>query len=160
MEHYTLKALWLGFLGWISSVYVFFMPLYNWWLAITILWCVNFAIGYYTGMRLNGEKMDKKKAGIAILELIAFLGTTALFLAIGKLVSRESEMTKGLYVATLAFVWYFSGGLFKNISRLCPRAWPFKYMYYLISFEFSNLLPKWKEFSNSNKAANNGQTDN
>lgn len=145
-------------LGWVTSVYMYFLPLYDWWLAITILWIVNFAVGYGSGKWLNGEDMDKKKAGIAVLELAAFLGVTALFLAVGRLVEIDMEMNKGLYVATLAFVWYFAGNLLKNISRLCPRAWPFRYLYYLISFEFSNLLPRFKDFKD--KIVKDGQDNN
>lgn len=146
MDSGLAKGAWLVFLGWCSSMYAYFMPLYDWWLAVTILWVLNFIIGYKTGQKLNGEKMDKKKSGIAALELLTFLVVTLVFLIIGRLMCIDAHMQKGLYITTISFAWYFSNGIFKNLSRIMPKVWPLRYIHYLLNFELSKFLPNFNEF--------------
>jgi hypothetical protein len=146
MDNGFAKGLWLTFLGWCSSLYAYFLPLYDWWLAVTILWVANFIIGFYTGKKQNGEVLNKKKAGIAVLELFAFLLITLIFLIIGRLICIDAHMIRGLYIATIAFAWYFAEGIFKNLARLLPRVWPLRYIHYLLNFELSKFLPNFNEF--------------
>lgn len=148
MEENGIKVVWSAILGWITS---YFVVIYDWWLAISILWAANFAFGYVAGVILNKESLNKKKALISVLELLIFLVITALFLIIGRLMCKEGEILSGINVATWVFIWYFSSGILKNWSRLFPRLWPIKYLYFLISFEFANRLPMWKDYTNHTK---------
>ena len=60
----------------------------------------------------NGEGYgQKKKAGHCRVGVVCIPGRHCFVFSVGRLVERDMEMNKGLYVATLAFVWYFAGNL-------------------------------------------------
>lgn len=150
MDSIALKALWAAVLGWLSSLAFYFAPVTDYWWSVSIIWVINFAFGVASGVILSHEHIDRKKAGIAVLELLLFLVVTAAFLVVGRLMGKEDSTMKGLNIVTWSFIWYFTQGLMKNWSRLFPRLWPIRYIYYLLSFECAKYLPRWKEF-NKNK---------
>jgi len=152
-----LKAAWTTLLGWSAAVFLYFEPVQNFWIAVTILWVFNLILGYTSGYILTREKLDTKKFLLAAGELVLYLVTTALFLAIGKLMNNLPNVLTGLNIATWAFIAYFTTGILKNWSRLQPNNWVVKYLYYILSLEILNKLPHFKEFKNQQE---NGKDSN
>ena len=152
-----LKAAWTALLGWSAAVFLYFEPVQNFWIAVTLLWVFNFILGYTSGHILNGENLIAKKFLLAAGELILYLIATALFLAIGKLMKNLPNVLLGLDIATWAFIAYFTTGILKNWSRLQPKNWVVKYLYFILSLEILNKLPHFKDFQNQQ---NNGKDSN
>lgn len=146
MENF-IKPAWAALVGYWASACIYFAPLEGLIQAMTIAWVASFAAGYFAGVLTQGERLDTMKFLLACLELLVFTLLILAYFSIGERMESGGVVGRGLSTLTWAFIYYYTTKLSKNLSRLFPKVWILRYLYYLLSLEILKKLPKYKEFT-------------
>ena len=141
----------------LSSLMAYLSPINGILFAVTFAFVLNFMVGYTTGMRVNKESFDLKKAFSCIKEACVFFVIVASVYTIGEHLNNSNEALTSISIVTYVVLYFYAVNVFKNLRRLFPRSQWIAFCYWLISFEFVKKVPFLESFLNQKKEAENGK---
>lgn len=141
----------------LSSLMAYLSPINGILFAVTLAFVINFIIGYITGMRIDKEDFDFKKAFSCIKEACVFFMVVASVYTIGEHLNNSGEALMSISVVTYVVLYFYAVNVFKNLKRLFPNSQWIAFCYWLISFEFMKKVPFLESFLNQRKEAGNGK---
>ena len=148
----VIKTAWTIFLGWISSVLFFFLPIKDLMNGLLLAFGLSFIFGIVAGLRVQGESISKKKAFTAFGEIAVYLLILASLFTIGDTMNDSDMIYEILGTITWGMIYFYIASFLKNTSRLIPSSRGLKYIHYVISMEFLKKNPSIKEFEDNEKA--------
>jgi len=143
-----LKAIGYVILGWLTSVILFFEPISNLLICITITFLFNFIIGIISGIVINNEKVDFKKGIKALLEYAVYLFVVMCLFFIGYFMRDNTLVYSIIKTITWIVIYFYFANILKNFERLFPTAQTIKVLYYIFNLEFVKMFPFLKNFKN------------
>lgn len=139
------------------SLMMYLSPINGILFAVSFAFLLNFVIGYITGMRVNKESFDFKKAFSCIIEACVFFVIVASIYTIGEHLDNSGEALVSISIITYAVLYFYAVNVFKNLRRLFPSNQWMSFCYWLISFEFVKKVPFLESFLNQKKEMENGK---
>lgn len=141
----------------LSSLMAYLSPINGILFAVTFAFVLNFLIGYLTGMRVNKESFELKKAFSSIKEACVFFVVVASVYTIGEHLDNSNEALTSISIVTYVVLYFYSVNVFKNLRRMFPHVQWIAFCYWLISFEFMKKVPFLESFLNQRKEAEDGK---
>lgn len=141
----------------LSSLMAYLSPVYGVLFAVTMAFILNFIAGYITGMRVNKEDFDFKKAFSCIKEAGVFFVIVAAVYTIGEHLNNPGEALISISIVTYVVLYFYAVNVFKNLKRLFPGSQWIAFCYWLISFEFVKKVPFLESFLNQRKGVQDGE---
>lgn len=141
----------------LSSLMAYLSPINGILFAVTFAFVLNFICGYVTGMRVDDEGFDFKKAFSCIKEVCVFFVVVASVYTIGEHLDNSGEALMSISVITNVVLYFYALNVFKNLKRLFPGSQWIAFCYWLISFEFIKKVPFLESFLNQKKRIQNGK---
>jgi len=143
-----LKAIGYVILGWITSAILFFEPISNLLICITTTFLLNFIIGIISGIVINNEKVNFKKAIKALLEYAVYLFIVMCLFFIGYFMCDNTLIYTIIKTITWIVIYFYFANILKNFERLFPTTQTIKVLYYIFNLEFVKMFPFLKNFKN------------
>lgn len=141
----------------LSSLMAYLSPINGVLFAVTLAFVLNFIFGYLTGMRVNNEHFDLKKAFSCVKEACVFFVVVAFVYTIGEHLNNSNEALISISIVTYVVLYFYAVNIFKNLKRLFPQSQWIAFCYWLISFEFVKKVPFLESFLNQRKEVQNGK---
>lgn len=130
----------------ISIVAGYFFPIRDILTAILIVLGVNFCVGLITGIGVNKEKWDTKKAWHSFKEAFVYFAIIVFVFIIGDKIHNQTGALQCISAITYALIYFYSVKIFKNLKLLFPDSRLIAFIYYVISIEFVKKIPYLQDF--------------
>lgn len=147
----VIKAIWITFVGYVSSIVFYFAPIHGLFVALSVAFSLSFLFGVIAGLRAQDEILSKDKAFRAVTELcIYFVMISALFV-IGDKMDGSVWIYEVLSVINWALIYFYIANTFKNLKRLFPKSKGIAFLFCILNLEFVKRFPQFKDFEDENK---------
>lgn len=130
----------------LSSLAAYLSPISGVVFSVTLIFIVNFIIGYIAGMRVNHEDFSFKKAFSCMKEAGTFFIIVVCTYTIGEKMENTTGALQSISMITYSLLYFYTTNVFKNLKKLFPRSMWIAFVYYMISFEFVKKVPGLEEF--------------
>lgn len=150
----AIKAAWTAFLGWTTSVFIYFLPVKDLMHALLFAFISSFILGVIAGIRVQNESLDTKKAKSAVVEVVVYLVALASLFIIGDKMDSDEFIHETISTITWGLIYIYITNCTKNLRRLMPDSKGIKYLHYVLSFEF---LKKSESIKNFQDYENEGE---
>lgn len=141
----------------LSSLMAYLSPINGILFAVTLAFVLNFIAGYLSGMLVNKEDFNFKKAFSCFSEACVFVVFVAAVFTIGEHMDNASEALVSISIVTHVVLYFYAVNVFKNLKRLFPNSQWIAFCYWLISFEFMKKVPFLESFLKQRKGEQYGQ---
>lgn len=130
----------------LSSLMAYLSPIYGVLFAVTLAFALNFLFGYLSGIRVDGETFQFRKAFSCIQEVCVFFLVVASVYTIGEHLDNSPETLQSISVITYVALYFYAVNIFKNLGKLFPGSRWISFCYWLIAFEFARKIPYLERF--------------
>jgi hypothetical protein len=126
----------------LSSILAYFQPIQSLLMSVTLICIINFAFGLITGVIVNREKFNFKKAFLCISETSVYLCILSTVFFISDHITTPGTSMQAISTITYALIYFYSVNILKNLITLFPGSRPLAWMYNLLSIELIKRLPR------------------
>lgn len=145
------KALYYIFIGWATSLVVYFDPIHDLIIAISIAFITNFIFGLLAGIAWGYEKFEIKKGLNAFKEVAIYLAILTFIFTIGDRMHNIALINKFLWTLTMAWICFYVSNVFKNLNKIAPDSNGIEFAYFIFSLQFLKKIPAIKGFERYKK---------
>ena len=140
----------------LSSLMAYLSPINGILFAVTLAFVLNFMTGYLSGILVNKEDFNFKKAFSCFSEACVFVVFIASVFTIGEHMDNAGEALVSISIVTHVVLYFYAVNVFKNLKRIIPQSQWIDFCYWLISFEFMKKVPFLETFLKQRKGEQNG----
>lgn len=120
--------------------------------SLFLIFVLNFAFGYLSGMIANREEFNIKKAFRCIGEATVFFVLCTAIYAIGKLKGQDEGALQCVSFITYTIIYFYGTNVLKNLKKIFkPRTAPWmvvSFLYYVLRFKFIERIPFLTDYLN------------
>lgn len=139
----------------LSGIAAFLHPIADNVFAMVWLLGANFMIGLLTGILIEHESFEWKKARQCLVDAAVLFGIVAFIYIIGKLNGNQDGAIQCVSIAIYAMVYFFGLRILKNLRKLVQKgsvAWyVIDFFYSCLSFEIAKKIPGLGDYIGSHK---------
>lgn len=146
-----LKAAYYSVYGWLASALLYFFPLEGLVISISIAFVVNFATGILTGILIQNEGVNFKKALLAFCEVAVYLVILTCLFTIGEKMKSQQTVFNAGSILTWAWIAFYVANWSKNLKRLFPESKGISFFFFVLNLEFVKRIPYLKKFEENEK---------
>ncbi len=146
-----IKAAWTVFIGWMSAVFFYFLPIKEIINGLLIAFALSFIFGVIASLRVQNESLNLKKAITAFKEIAIYLLILASLFTIGDKMQSDAFVFELMGTITWGLIYLYFTNMTKNLSRLMPNSRGVKYLHYVLALEFLKKAPSIKEFEENER---------
>ena len=146
-----IKATYFTVSGWLTSMLLYFMPIKELTIVISIAFVVNFVTGIVTGILVQNEPIQFKKALLAFCEVAVYLVIFTTMFSVGERMNSYQSVLTALQVLTWAWIYFYVSNWSKNLKRLLPDSRGIAFFYFVLNLEFMKRIPYLKKFEEYEK---------
>lgn len=140
-------------IGIVLAVLAYLRPLQGELSSLFLIFFINFAAGYLSGMIANHENFEIKKALRCIGEATVFFAFCTCIYAIGKFKNEEPGALQCVSFVTYVVIYFYMVNIIKNLEKMFKEGttpWMiFAFLYYVLRFKFIERIPYLKEYLNT-----------
>lgn len=130
----------------IAAIAAYFHPIQDIIMAILVVLAVNFILGLLSGILVNKEGFNFKKAFMCIVEGLVYFALISFIFFVGDKIQNRDGALQCISAITYALLYFYGVNIFKNLHRLLPANRLIAFLYYVVSFAFVDKIPYLKEF--------------
>jgi len=149
-----IKATYFTISGWCTAVLLYFLPIKEQTICISIAFVLNFAFGIIAGIAIQHESVQFKKAFLAFSEVAVYLVILTCMFTFGERMKGDAWIFHGLSILTWAWIYFYMSNLSKNLKRLFPGSRGISFLFYVLNLEFIKRIPYLKKFEENEKTNN------
>lgn len=120
--------------------------------SLFVIFLLNFAFGYLSGMIANGEDFNFKKAFRCICEASVFFVLCLSIYAIGRFKGQETGALQCVSFITYTIIYFYGINVLKNLKKIFkPNTTPWQvvsFLYYALRFGFIERIPYLSDYLN------------
>jgi hypothetical protein len=130
----------------VAAIAAYFHPIEDIIMAILVVLAVNFILGLLSGILVNKEGFNFKKAFICIVEGMVYFALISFIFFVGDKIHNRAGALQCISAITYALLYFYGVNIFKNLHSLLPANTLIAFLYYVVSFAFVDKIPYLKEF--------------
>lgn len=138
--------------GIIMAVLAYLKPIEGEMWSLFLIFFLNFAFGYLSGMIANGEDFSIKKAFRCIGEATVFFVLCASIYAVGRFKDNEAGALQCVSFITYVIIYFYATNILKNLKKTFRNGttpWlVVSFLYYVLRFKFIERIPFLAEYMN------------
>lgn len=140
------------FISLMTGLLAFLHPIGNFMIAAVILLGLNYLCGLIADI-VNGGKWSFHKSMLFFWHAFLFFGIACSVFTIGHFMNNEKGAVQCVSYLCYAGIYFFGTNIFRNIRELLTIGSPMynliNFIYYVISFQFTEKLPLLKDYLRS-----------
>ena len=138
--------------GIIMAVLAYLQPIEGELWSLFLIFFLNFAFGYLSGMVANGEDFSIKKAFRCIGEATIFFVLCASIYMVGKFKNNEGGALQCVSFITYVIIYFYATNILKNLKKTFKEGttpWMIvAFLYYVLRFKFIERIPFLQDYMN------------
>lgn len=139
-------------IGIITAVLAYLKPIEGELWSLFLIFFLNFAFGYLSGMIANKEDFNFRKAFRCIGEATVFFVLCTAIYALGKLKGQDAGALQCVSFITYTIIYFYGTNVLKNLKKIFkPRTAPWQvtaFLYYVLRFGFIERIPFLSDYLN------------
>lgn len=139
-------------IGIVTAVLAYLRPIEGEMWSLFLIFLLNFAFGYLSGMVANGEEFEFRKAFKCICEATVFSVLCVAIYALGKLKGQEAGSLQCVSFITYTIIYFYGLNILKNLKKVFQREtapWMVvAFLYYVLRFKFIERIPFLSDYMN------------
>lgn len=147
----------------ITAVIAYLKPIEGEMWSLFLIFLLNFAFGYLSGMVANGEDFSFKKAFKCIGEATVFFVLCASIYMVGKFKDDEAGALQCVSFITYVIIYFYATNILKNLKKTFKKGttpWMIVvFLYYVLRFKFIERIPFLAEYMNLKNRENETDED-
>lgn len=148
--------------GIVTAILAYLKPIEGEMWSLFLIFLLNFAFGYLSGMVANGEEFEFRKAFKCICEATVFSVLCVAIYALGKLKGQEAGSLQCVSFITYTIIYFYGLNILKNLKKVFQSEtapWMVvAFLYYVLRFKFIERIPFLSDYMNI-KTASAHETD-
>lgn len=144
--------------GIIMAVLAYLQPIEGELWSLFLIFFLNFAFGYLSGMVANGEDFSIKKAFRCIGEATIFFVLCASIYMVGKFKNNEAGALQCVSFITYVIIYFYATNILKNLKKTFKEGttpWMIvAFLYYVLRFKFIERIPFLADYMNLKNKGN------
>lgn len=123
--------------------------------SLFLIFFLNFAFGYLSGMIADREEFNFRKAFRCIGEATVFFVLCTAIYAVGKFKGQNAGALQCVSFITYTIIYFYGTNVLKNLNKVFkPGTAPWQvvsFLYYVLRFGFIERIPFLSDYLNINK---------
>ena len=140
--------------GIVVAVLAYLQPIEGELRSLFLIFFLNFAFGYLSGMVANGEDFSIKKAFRCIGEAAVFFVLCASIYMVGEFKNNEAGALQCVSFITYVIIYFYATNVLKNLKKTFKKGttpWMIvAFLYYVLRFKFIERIPFLSDYMNLN----------
>lgn len=132
-------------IGIVTAVLAYLKPIEGELWSLFLIFFLNFAFGYLSGMIANKEDFNFKKAFRCIGEATVFFVLCTAIYALGRLKGQDDGALQCVSFITYTIIYFYGTNVLKNLKEIFrPSTTPWlvvAFLYYVLRFGFIERIP-------------------
>ena len=141
--------------GIVTAVLAYLKPIEGELWSLFLIFVLNFAFGYLSGMVANGEDFNLKKAFRCIGEATVFFVLCTAIYAIGQFKGQDAGALQCVSFITYTIIYFYGTNVLRNLKQVFkPQTAPWQvvsFLYYALRFKFIERIPFLSDYLNLEK---------
>lgn len=138
--------------GIVVAVLAYLQPIEGELRSLFLIFFLNFAFGYLSGMVANGEDFSFKKAFRCIGEATVFFVLCASIYMVGEFKNNEAGALQCVSFITYVIIYFYATNVLKNLKKTFKKGttpWMIvAFLYYVLRFKFIERIPFLSDYMN------------
>lgn len=134
------------------SILAYLKPIEGELWSLFLIFVLNFAFGYISGMIANGEDFNFKKAFRCIGEATVFFVLCTAIYAVGRFKGQDAGALQCVSFITYTIIYFYGTNVLKNLKKIFrPHTAPWQvvaFLYYAMRFGFIERIPFLNDYLN------------
>ena len=139
-------------IGILTAVLAYLHPIEGELWSLFLIFFLNFASGYLSGMIANGEDFNFKKAFRCIGEATVFFVLCTAIYAVGRFKGQDAGALQCVSFITYTIIYFYGTNVLKNLKKIFkPYTAPWQviaFLYYALRFKFIARIQFLAEYLN------------
>lgn len=140
-------------IGIATAILAYLSPIEGELWSLFLIFVLNFAFGYLSGMIANGEDFNFRKAFRCIGEATVFFVLCTAIFAVGKFKGQDAGALQCVSFITYTIIYFYGTNVLKNLKKIFkPQTAPWQvvsFLYYALRFGFIERIPFLSSFLNT-----------
>lgn len=141
-------------IGIVTAVLAYLRPIEGEMWSLFLIFLLNFAFGYLSGMVANGEDFEFRKAFKCIYEAAVFSVLCVAIYALGERKGQEAGSLQCVSFITYTIIYFYGLNILKNLKKVFQKEtapWMVvSFLYYVLRFKFVERIPFLSDYMNIN----------
>ena len=136
----------------VAAITAYFLPIEHFFRIISLLFAIDFIIGWHAGAKVNKESFDMGKAFKSVKYILIYISLIAVCFYIGsEMPSKDSNVIEFVSWITWAIILFYGINILKNLKRLMPDNQLIALLYDVVNLNFKKLINKYTNTNNDEK---------